>query len=121
MRWLLAGGQVSVSAFVEDGNSVLAHVHHIGDDQATDPDELPRAERFVVAEVNDGLIVRMSGYATELEARGIKRRYSRGRVGWGRAMTPPTTATIEHPFHERWPRATLQICGLRTQPTESTP
>jgi ketosteroid isomerase-like protein len=66
---LLSGGQVSVSAFVEDGNSVLAHVHHVSDAQATDPDELPRAERFVVAEVTDGLIVRMSGYATELEAR----------------------------------------------------
>jgi ketosteroid isomerase-like protein len=66
---LLAGGQVSVSSFVEDGNSVLAHVHHVGDDQATDADEPPRAERFVVAEVADGLIVRMSGYATEPEAR----------------------------------------------------
>jgi hypothetical protein len=68
---LLAGGQVSVSAFVEDGNSVLAHVHRIADDN--DPDEeqeeRPRTERFVVAEVSDGLIVRMCGYATEQEAR----------------------------------------------------
>jgi ankyrin repeat protein/ketosteroid isomerase-like protein len=63
---LLAGGQVAVSAFVEDGNTVLAHVHRIGDD---DGEELPRAERFVVAEVSDGVIVRMCGYATEEEAR----------------------------------------------------
>jgi ketosteroid isomerase-like protein len=68
---LLSGGQVSVSAFVEDGNSVLAHVHRIADDDDPDEDEaeLPRAERFVVAEVRDGLIVRMCGYATEPEAR----------------------------------------------------
>jgi hypothetical protein len=68
---LLAGGQVSVSAFVEDGNSVLAHVHQIADDNDPDEDEeaLPRAERFVVAEVSDGLIVRMCGYASEQEAR----------------------------------------------------
>jgi hypothetical protein len=68
---LLAGGQVSVSAFVEDGSSVLAHVHRIADDHDPDGDEegLPRAERFVVAEVSDGLIVRMCGYATEQEAR----------------------------------------------------
>jgi ankyrin repeat protein/ketosteroid isomerase-like protein len=68
---LLARSQVSVSAFVEDGNCVLAHVHRTTDDN--DPDEgeqeLPPAERFVVAEVSDGLIVRMCGYATEQEAR----------------------------------------------------
>ena len=68
---LLAGGQVSVSAFVEEGNSVLAHVHRLADDNDPDEDEeeLPLAERFVVAEVRDGLIVRMCGYATEQEAR----------------------------------------------------
>ena len=68
---LLAAGQVSVSAFVEAGNSVLAHVRRIADDNTPDEDEeaLPRAERFVVAEVSDGLIVRMCGYATEQEAR----------------------------------------------------
>jgi ketosteroid isomerase-like protein len=68
---LLARGQVSVSAFVEDGNCVLAHVHRVADDSDPDEDqeELPRAERFVVAEVSDGLIVRMCGYATEQEAR----------------------------------------------------
>jgi hypothetical protein len=68
---LLAGGQVSVSAFVEDANSVLARVHRIADDNDPDEDQeaLPRAERFVVAEVSDGLIVRMCGYATEQEAR----------------------------------------------------
>jgi ankyrin repeat protein len=68
---LLAGGQVSVSAFVEDGNSVLAHVYYIADEREPQEDEedLPRAERFVVAEVSDGLVVRMCGYATEQEAR----------------------------------------------------
>ncbi len=29
----LAGGQVSVSAFVEDGDRVLAHVHHVDEDR----------------------------------------------------------------------------------------
>lgn len=68
---LLAGGQVSVSAFVEDGNSVLARVHRVAhdDDPGEDEEDLPRAERFVVAEVRGGLIVRMCGYATEQEAR----------------------------------------------------
>ena len=67
---LLAGGQVSVSAFVEDGNRVLAHVHHTDEDEDTDEEDgAARAERFVVAEVGDGLIVRMCGYATEPEAR----------------------------------------------------
>jgi ankyrin repeat protein len=68
---LLAGGQVSVSALVEDGNCVLAHVHPTADDSDPDEDEedRPRAERFVVAEVSEGLIVRMCGYATEQEAR----------------------------------------------------
>jgi hypothetical protein len=68
---LLASGQVSVSAFVEDGNRVLAHVHRIADDndRHEDEDALPPAERFVVAEVSDGLIVRMCGYATEQDAR----------------------------------------------------
>ncbi|MHB8692011.1 MAG: hypothetical protein ACYDHH_12265 [Solirubrobacteraceae bacterium] len=65
-----AGGQVSVSAFVEHGDRVLAHVHHAADeDEDTLEDGIARGERFVVAEVKDGLIVRMCGYATELEAR----------------------------------------------------
>ena len=67
---LLAGGQVSVSAFIEDGNRVLAHVHRADEDEDTDEgDGVARAERLVVAEVRDGLIVRMCGYATEPEAR----------------------------------------------------
>ncbi|HET9102721.1 MAG TPA: ankyrin repeat domain-containing protein [Solirubrobacteraceae bacterium] len=68
---LLAGGQVAVSAFVEEGNRVLAHVRRIADDTDAGEDEAapPRAERFVVAEVSDGLIVRMCGYATEQDAR----------------------------------------------------
>ncbi len=67
---LLAGGQVSVSAFIEDGNRVLAHVHRADEDEDTDEgDGVARAERLVVAEVRDGLIVRMCGCATEPEAR----------------------------------------------------
>jgi ankyrin repeat protein len=68
---LLAGGQVAVTALAEHGNSVLAHVHRVADDNDLDESEeaLTRAERFVVAEVSDGLIVRMCGYATEQEAR----------------------------------------------------
>ena len=65
---LLAGGRVAVSAFVEDGDRVLAHVHHIDEDQHTDEDAPPRAERFVVAEVHDGQITWMQGFATEPEA-----------------------------------------------------
>jgi RimJ/RimL family protein N-acetyltransferase/ketosteroid isomerase-like protein len=60
---LLANGQVSVSEFVEEGDRVLARVHATGDDQ-------PRpSERFVVAEVHDGQISQLRGYATEREAR----------------------------------------------------
>jgi len=66
---LLARGQVSVSSFVEEGNRVLAHVHHIGHDVEAEGDGIARVERFVVAEVQDGLIVGMSGYAAEDEAR----------------------------------------------------
>jgi ketosteroid isomerase-like protein len=66
---LLAGGEVSVSAFLEDGNRVLAHVQHADEGPDSQEHGVVRAERFVVAEVRDGLIVRMCGYATELEAR----------------------------------------------------
>jgi ankyrin repeat protein/ketosteroid isomerase-like protein len=79
---LLAGGQVSVSAFVEDGNSVLAHVHRIADDNdSNEGEEAPPPERFVVAEVGDGLIVRMCGYATEQEARDDVRDHTPDRPG----------------------------------------
>ena len=57
----LANGEVSVSAFVEEGDRVLAHVHPVGGD------ELP--ERFLVAEVHDGQIASLRAYATEAEAR----------------------------------------------------
>ncbi len=59
---LLVSGQVSVSAFVEEGNRVLAHVQPAGD-------PLEVRERYVVAEVHDGLITHMTGYADELTAR----------------------------------------------------
>ncbi|MGI8429139.1 MAG: nuclear transport factor 2 family protein [Solirubrobacteraceae bacterium] len=59
---LLANGQMSVSAFVEEGNRVLAHVHSAGDTPEV-------RERFVVTEVHDGQITHMHGYATEVEAR----------------------------------------------------
>jgi ketosteroid isomerase-like protein len=60
---LLANGEVSVSAFVEAGDRVLAHVHRVGDDELEPP------ERFLVAEVHDGQITNLDGYATEAEAR----------------------------------------------------
>jgi len=59
---LLANRQVSVSAFVEEGHRVLAHVHPAGD-------ALEVRERFLVAEVHDGRITHLHGYATEAEAR----------------------------------------------------
>ena len=60
---LLANREVSVSAFVEEGDRVLAHVHRVGDD-----DDLGPPERFLVAEVHDGQITNLRGYATEPEA-----------------------------------------------------
>ena len=59
---LLADGEVSVSAFVEEGDRVLAHVHRVG------VGELGTPERFLVAEVHDGQITSLRGYATEPEA-----------------------------------------------------
>ncbi len=59
---LLANGEVSVSAFLEEGDRVLAHVHRVGDDELGPP------ERFLVAEVHDGQITHLRGYATEPEA-----------------------------------------------------
>jgi ketosteroid isomerase-like protein len=58
----LATGEVSVSAFVEDGDRVLAHVHPVGDDPSGPP------ERFLVAHVRDGQITELRAYATEPEA-----------------------------------------------------
>ena len=58
---LLANARVSVSALVEEGDRVIAHVHSASD-------EIEPAERFVVAEVRDGQITHLSGYATEPEA-----------------------------------------------------
>ena len=52
---------MSVSALVEEGDRVIARVHGAADEGA------PR-ERFVVAEVHDGQITHLSGYATEPEA-----------------------------------------------------
>ncbi len=48
---------------------MLAHVHQADEDHDLEEDGFARAERFDVAEVRDGLIVRMCGYATEAEAR----------------------------------------------------
>jgi ketosteroid isomerase-like protein len=59
---LLANSKVSVSAFVEEGDRVIAHVHRVGDDELEPP------ERFLVAEVHDGQITHLTGYATEPEA-----------------------------------------------------
>lgn len=59
---LLANGEVSVSAFLESGDCVLAHVHRVGDGELGPP------ERFLVAEVHDGQITNLRGYANEPEA-----------------------------------------------------
>ena len=59
---LLANGAVSVSAFVEEGNRVLAHVHRVGGDELGPP------ERFLVAEVHDGEITHLSAHVSEREA-----------------------------------------------------
>ncbi len=59
---LLARSEVSVTAFVEEGDRVLAHVHRVGNDELAPP------ERFLVAEVHDGQITNLRGYATEPEA-----------------------------------------------------
>ena len=59
---LLANAKVSVSALVEEGDRVIAHVHSAADE------DIEPTERFVVAEVHDGQITHLSGYATEPEA-----------------------------------------------------
>jgi ketosteroid isomerase-like protein len=64
---LLANSEVSVSAFVEEGDRVIAHVHRVGDDELGPP------ERFLVAEVHDGQITHLRGYATEPEAQDALR------------------------------------------------
>ncbi len=46
----------------KQGDRVLAHVHRVGDDELGPP------ERFLVAEVHDGQITHLRGYATEPEA-----------------------------------------------------
>lgn len=63
---LPAGRQISVSAFVEEGDRVLARVHPTDDNAES-------AERFMVAEVHDGQITHLSAYATELEAHAALR------------------------------------------------
>jgi len=66
---LLANRQVSISSFVEAGDRVLAHVHP-ADDNRDDGDgdgDVP-VERFVVAEVHDGQITQLCGYAIDPEA-----------------------------------------------------
>jgi ankyrin repeat protein/ketosteroid isomerase-like protein len=60
---LVVRGEVGVTALVEQGDRVLAHVHGARDDEPE-----PR-ERYVVAEVHDGRITRLSGHLTEVEAR----------------------------------------------------
>jgi ankyrin repeat protein/ketosteroid isomerase-like protein len=59
---LLANAKVAVSSLVEEGDRVIAHVHSAADEEVEPP------ERFVVAEVHDGQITQLSGYATEPEA-----------------------------------------------------
>lgn len=64
---LLARDGVSVSAFVEEGDRVLAHVH------AASGAAADLSERFVVAEVHDGQISHLRGYVSESEAQAALR------------------------------------------------
>jgi ankyrin repeat protein len=59
----VARGEVGVTALLEQGDRVLAHVHRAHADQPEPPD------RFVVAEVHDGQITRLCGYLAEDAAR----------------------------------------------------
>jgi ankyrin repeat protein/RimJ/RimL family protein N-acetyltransferase/ketosteroid isomerase-like protein len=77
---LVARGEVSVSAFVEEGDRVLAHAHGVDDEG------LEARERFVVAEVHDGQITGLRGYATEAQGREALHR------GW-----PPDTEQQQQP------------------------
>lgn len=61
---LLAGGEVSVSALIEEGDRVLARVSGA---RSGEPG------RFVVAEVRGGQITELRGYASEAEAEGALR------------------------------------------------
>jgi ketosteroid isomerase-like protein len=56
---LLARSEVSVSAFVEEGDRVLARVRRVGEGETGPP------ERFLVAEVRDGQITNLHAYVTE--------------------------------------------------------
>ena len=58
-----ARGELGVTALLEQGDRVLAHVHRAHPDQPEPPD------RFVVAEVHDGQITRLCGYLAEDAAR----------------------------------------------------
>ncbi|MHB1834423.1 MAG: nuclear transport factor 2 family protein, partial [Solirubrobacteraceae bacterium] len=59
---LLANAKVSVSSLVEEGDRVIAHVHSAAEEEVKPP------ERYVVAEVHDGQITHLSGFASESEA-----------------------------------------------------
>lgn len=87
---LLANSKVSVSALVEEGDRVIAHVHRTGDEETGPP------ERFLVAEVHDGQITHLCGYATESEAHDAL------RAG---APSDPSPDPDQHPA-AREPRAT---------------
>ena len=80
---LLANSEVSVSAFVEEGDRVIAHVHRVGDDEAEPP------ERFLVAEVHDGQIT--APRRLRDRTRGT-RRASRRRATDDRAAIAPLGA-----------------------------
>ena len=65
----LAGGAVSVEAFAEEGERVLARVRApaAGGGAAGSP------QRFVIAEVHDGQITEVRGYADEADAQAAMR------------------------------------------------
>jgi hypothetical protein len=71
--------QVALSALVEEGDRVLARVHRVNDA------EPKLSERFLVAEVHEGQITRLSVYFTESEAVDALRASSTGQLANNRA------------------------------------
>jgi ketosteroid isomerase-like protein len=86
---LLANDEVSVSAFVEEGDRVLAHVHRVGDNELGPP------ERFLVAEVHDGQITNLRGYATEPEAHDALHAGSSPNVALDSDRSPGARTTYD--------------------------
>ncbi|MGO9954964.1 MAG: nuclear transport factor 2 family protein [Solirubrobacteraceae bacterium] len=113
--------QVAVSALVEEGDRVLARVHLVDDA------EPKRSERFLVAEVHDGQITRLSTYFSESEAVEALRASSAaeldqerhppvGRDLTGRRGSPATDATVMRPADSLCPQRNIGLGLLACLP-----